>query len=223
MEDGLNEELDNPESQGPVRLALGINADSLASWFLSAVGPLLRDGRLLIDLRVDDQEQTHKMLKEGTVVGCVSDQPTAIQGCRVESLGEMKYRLLASPDFVAKWFPHGLTLAEIQTAPAVIFNRKDQLHYRFLTQAIGGATKLPFVHYVPAPEQFIQMIGDGYAYGMVPDWQSKAFRSSGRLVEVCETVHVGVDLYWHCWNLAAAPLQVFSAQLVREAKRLLAR
>jgi LysR family transcriptional regulator (chromosome initiation inhibitor) len=221
LEDGLNKELDSPDGQEPVRLAVGVNADSLASWFLSAVGSLLSDGRLLIDLRVDDQEQTHKLLKEGAVVGCISDKPTAIQGCRVESLGQMKYRLLASPEFVDQWFPDGLTHAVCQSAPAVIYNRKDQLHYTFLKQALSGAVKVPVVHYVPAPEQFLQMIGDGYAYGMVPDWQSEMFRTSGRLVEVCDTVQVGVDLYWHCWNLASAPLQMFSGQLVREARRLL--
>jgi LysR family transcriptional regulator (chromosome initiation inhibitor) len=221
LEDGLNEALDNPDGQDPVRLAVGVNADSLASWFLSAIGPLLSDGRMLIDLHVEDQEQTHRLLKEGAVVGCISDKPTAIQGCRVESLGEMKYRLLATPEFVARWFPKGLTPAETQSAPAVIFNRKDQLHYTFLKQALGGAVKVPVVHYVPAPEQFLQMIAGGYAYGMVPDWQSEEFRASGRLVEVCDTVQIGVDLYWHCWNLASAPLQRFSGQMVREARSLL--
>ena len=221
LEDGLNEELSHSEKGAPVRLAVGVNADSLASWFLSAVGPLLGDGRLLLDLHVDDQEQTHKLLKEGAVVGCVSDKSTAIQGCRVEFLGTMKYRLLASPEFITRWFPDGLVRAEIPSAPAVIFNRKDQLHYMFLKQAIGEAVKLQAVHYVPAPEQFLQMIGDGYACGMVPDWQSAALRKSGRLVEVYEAVHVGIELYWHCWNLASAPLQSFSGQLVKEAKRLL--
>ena len=221
LEDGLGEELSNRGDGDPVRLAVGVNADSLASWFLSAVGPLLCEGRLLIDLHVDDQEQTHKLLKEGAVVGCVSDKSTAMQGCRVEFLGTMKYRLLASPEFVDRWFPEGLAHAEAQSAPAVIFNRKDQLHYTFLHQAFGEAVKLRFVHYVPAPEQFLQMISDGYACGMVPDWQSEMLRKSGKLIEVYAAAHVGIDLYWHCWNLTSAPLQMFSSQLVREARQLL--
>ncbi len=221
LEEGLSKELGGVVNDEPVRLVVGVNADSLASWFLTAIGPLFEDGQLLIDLHVDDQEQTHKLLKEGVVVGCVSDKPDAIQGCRIESLGTMRYRLMARPEFKARWFPGGLSHKAIERAPAVIFNRKDQLHYNFLKKAIGGTIKLPVAHYVPASEQFVQMIHDGYAYGMVPDWQSETFRSSGRLIEVCDTVQVGVNLYWHCWNLASAPLQTFSAQLVREARQLL--
>lgn len=221
LEDGLGEDLNNRGDGEPVRLAVGVNADSLASWFLSAVGPLLSDGQLLIDLHVDDQEQTHRLLKEGAVVGCVSDKSTAMQGCRVEFLGTMKYRLLASPEFVDRWFPGGLDRSEVQLAPAVIFNRKDQLHYTFLRQAFSEAVKMKFVHYVPAPEQFLQMIIDGYACGMVPDWQSEMLRKNGKLIEVYAAAHVGIDLYWHCWNLTSAPLQMFSGQLVREARRLL--
>jgi len=221
LEDGLGEELSTNVDEEPVRLAVGVNADSLASWFLGAVGPLLSDGRLLIDLHVDDQEQTHQLLKEGAVVGCVSNKSTAIQGCRVEFLGAMRYRLLASPEFVDRWFPEGLTPSGGTLAPAVIFNRKDQLHYTFLQQAFGEGVKLKCAHYVPAPEQFLQMIRDGYACGMVPDWQSERLRDGGQLVEVYAATHVGIDLYWHCWNLTSAPLQRFSAQLVQEARRLL--
>lgn len=221
LEDGLGEELSNTVDGESVRLAVGVNADSLASWFLSAVGPLLSDGRLLIDLHVDDQEQTHKLLKEGAVVGCISNKSTAMQGCRVDFLGAMRYRLLANPEFVDRWFPEGLSHPEAQSAPAVIFNRKDQLHYTFLQQVFGEAVKLRFVHYVPAPEQFLQMVRDGYACGMVPDWQSERLRYSDQLVEVYAATHVDIDLYWHCWNLTSAPLQRFSGQLVQEARRLL--
>ncbi len=221
LEDGLNADLKTSQETEPVKLAVGINADSLASWFLTAVGPLFSDGQLLIDLHVDDQEQTHKLLKEGTVVGCISDKPSAIQGCRVEYLGTMKYRLLASPEFIANWFSTGLTHSATPYAPAVIFNRKDKLHHKFLEQALGTSIKLQAVHYMPAPEPFLEMIKAGYACGMVPDWQSETFRNSGELAEVYPKVHIAVRLYWHCWNLTSAPLQTLSSKLVKEARPLL--
>jgi LysR family transcriptional regulator (chromosome initiation inhibitor) len=65
------------------------------------------------------------------------------------------------------------------------------------------------------------MISAGYAYGMVPDWQSEALRKSGELVEIHEKANAEVKLYWHCWNLTSAPLQSFSKRLVKEAKQLL--
>lgn len=221
LEDGLSRGLSSADGAGPVRLSVGVNADSLANWFLPAIGSLFKDGQLLIDLHVDDQEQTHRFLKEGIVVGCISDRATAIQGCKVEYLGDMTYRLLARPDFAEQWFPEGLTLAAVRDAPAVIFNRKDMLHHKFLRQVLKGTVKLNAYHYVPAPEQYLQMISEGYAYGMVPDWQSKELMESGKLVDIYAVDDDAVKLYWHCWNLDSLPLQTFSEQLVREARKWL--
>lgn len=221
LEEGLSKGLSRSEATKHVRLAVGINADSLASWLLSAIAPLLEDGKVLIDLHVDDQEQTHKFLKEGIVVGCISDRAAVIQGCRVEYLGLMKYRLLARPDFIDKWFANGLNSTNIKDAPAVIFNRKDMLHYKFLDQVLEVKARPRAIHYVPAPEQYLQMISSGFACGMVPDWQSEALRENGELVEICDKAIEGVKLYWHCWNLDSDLLQDFSKQLVDEAKSLL--
>ncbi len=223
LEEGLSQELLAQPAAGPSNLAIGINADSLASWFLEAVKPLLRQPEVLIDLRVDDQEQTHKYLRDGEVIGCISTEPGAIQGCRVDYLGRMEYRLLATPEFAERWFGQGLSLAATEKAPAVIFNSKDRLHQRFFEQFLGGSPEKFPAHYTPAPEAFLQMILQGYCYGMLPHWQSAEPLQAKRLQELLPGVSLPVELYWHCWNLESAPLQAFSRQLVNEAKRLLSR
>lgn len=205
----------------PIKLSIGINADSLSSWFLPAIGDLLKDGKLLIDLHVDDQEQTHKLLRDGVVVGCISDLANSIQGCKVDYLGAMPYRLLARPEFVSKWFPDGLTVDAAANAPTVMFSRKDMLHYKILHVLLGSPVKVNAIHYVPSIEQYTLMISSGYAYGMVPDWQSDLLRSKGEVVEVHEGSVDSVKLYWHCWNIDSTPLKTFSKQLVKEAKKLL--
>ena len=222
LEDGLEEDIRSPENSTPVRLPLGINADSLSSWFLPALGELLTDGKMLIDLHVDDQEQTHKLLRDGVVVGCISDLASPMQGCKVDFLGAMKYRLLARPEFVLKWFPQGLTVAAAEHAPAVMFTRKDMLHYKILQKVLGEAIKVNAIHYIPAIDQFTQMISSGYAYGMVPDWQSNALRSNGEVVEVHEKAHDAVNHYWHCWNIDSTPLKTLSNRLVNKARVMLA-
>ncbi|WP_072909892.1 LysR family transcriptional regulator ArgP [Malonomonas rubra] len=221
LEDGLSAELTAVAEQGPATLAIGINADSLASWFISAIQPLLQQFNLLIDLRVDDQEQTHLFLREGEVVGCISNASKPMQGCRVEYLGVMNYRMLAAPDFAARWFPDGLTLAVAEKAPAVIFNRKDRLHYQFMQQHLDGLPDRLPCHYIPTPEQFLRVISEGYSYGMVPDWQSAELRNSGELVELISGAVFPVALYWHCWNLDSPALHSFSQQLVHGAEMLL--
>jgi len=222
LEDGLEDKVLNPEAPTPVRLPLGINADSLSSWFLPAIGDLLQDGGMLIDMHVDDQEQTHKLLRDGVVVGCISDLASPMQGCKVDFLGAMKYRLLARPEFVAKWFPEGLTVAAAENAPAVMFSRKDMLHYKILRRVLGDAIRVKAIHYVPANDQFLNMISSGYAYGMVPDWQSNSLRSKGEVIEVHEKTHDSVNHYWHCWNIDSLPLKTLSKRLVAKARNLLA-
>ncbi len=220
LEDGLDEEMSGTDETA-IRLSLGINADSLSSWFLPAIGELLEDGKILIDMHVDDQEQTHKLLRDGVVVGCISDMASAMQGCKVEFLGEMPYRLLARPEFIANWFPEGLTVSAAEEAPAVMFTHKDMLHHKILQEVLGQPINVKAIHYVPSNEQFLQMISSGYAYGMVPDWQSEPLRLSGDVIEVHERAIDSVKHYWHCWNIDSAPLKTFSQQLVKKAHVLL--
>jgi len=222
LEGDLESTLGDPASDAPTRLAIGINADSLASWFLPAIGEMCAQEEVLLDLWVDDQEQTHHFLKAGTVVGCISDHAASIQGCRVQSLGEMRYRLLATPAFKTRWFADGLTGESVQQAPAVIFNRKDMLHHRFVQRVVGTKDPFSVIHYVPSPEQFLEMIRRGYGYGMVPDWQSRDLLQSDVLVDLCAERFEAVALYWHCWNLSSPLLQKFSAMLTVNAARLLA-
>ncbi|MCF6266449.1 MAG: LysR family transcriptional regulator ArgP [Desulfuromusa sp.] len=219
LEEGLSSELTTSSATEMTTLSIGINADSLAHWFLPAISPLLQKMDLLIDLRVDDQEQTHRYLREGDVVGCVSTEANAMQGCKVEKLGIMTYRLLATSDFIERWFSDGLSLESFKHAPAVIYNRKDRLHNRFFKQYLDMAPKTIAAHYIPAPEQFLQVISAGYGYGMVPDWQGSELLKSGQLQELLPGAVLQLDLYWHCWNLAVRPLQNFSAQLVIEARK----
>ncbi|MDJ0780865.1 MAG: LysR family transcriptional regulator ArgP [Desulfosarcinaceae bacterium] len=203
-------------------MAVGINADSLATWFLEAVRPLLLAERLVVDIRTDDQERTHRMLKDGEVVGCISTQATPLQGCRSLPLGRMTYGLFAAPAFAGRWFPGGVTPQAIGRAPAVIFNRKDALHRHLFRQAFGAAPDPIPCHYIPSSEKFADCILMGLGYGMLPRQQSAAHLAAGRLVALMPDHQVRVDLYWQCWNLRSVLLEKLTRQLCDGAKRLLA-
>ncbi|MCG8564843.1 MAG: LysR family transcriptional regulator, partial [Desulfobacterales bacterium] len=53
---------DSPENRV---LSVGINADSLATWFLPAVRGFLDSHPVVLDLKVDDQDETHQLLRDG--------------------------------------------------------------------------------------------------------------------------------------------------------------
>lgn len=221
LEDDLMGEIGEPDNKGFASIAVGINADSLALWLLDAIHPFLLEEQVLLDVRVDDQEQTHRLLKNGEVMGCISTQEQPMQGCQIEYLGQMNYHMMAAPEFAARWFPDGLTLEDVRCAPALIFDRKDDLHYKFLRKAIGEVPASIPTHYVPSVEKYADFVALGVAYGMLPDQQITPFIGSGRLIDLLPDCHVPVKLYWHCWSLKSTLLNKFTQQLTSKAKTLL--
>lgn len=206
---------------------LGINADSLATWFFPAIDSFLMKNRVLLDLKVDDQEQTHKLLRNGEVSGCISSENTPVQGCSVTPIGTMNYRMVAAPRFLTAHFPRGFEKDRLKTAPAVVYNRKDDLHARFLktvfqTPVSRKSTSENFfknipIHYLPSPEKFVGLILEGLAYGMVPDLQGLEHIKTGHLIDLVPDTALGVNLYWHRWNLSSHLLDEFSKAIVKNA------
>lgn len=221
LEDDLTGEIEKPSDKKFTPMAIGLNADSLATWFLDAIRTFLLDEVVLLDIRVDDQDQTHRLLKDGDVMGCISTQEQPLQGCRIEFLGQMTYHLFAAPEFARQWFPNGLTIADANHAPAILYNRKDDLHNKFFIRAIGAVPDSMPIHYVPSSEKFSDFIALGVGYGMMPLQQGAPFVQDGRLIDLAPGTNVPVKLYWHCWNLKSKLLEKFTKQLISGAKRLL--
>ncbi len=75
------------------RIALAVNADSMATWFTRVLNAL--DG-VLFDIRIEDQDHSARLLREGVVMGAVTTERTPVGGCRVRPLGVMRYIPVAS-------------------------------------------------------------------------------------------------------------------------------
>lgn len=202
-------------------ISIGVNEDSLDLWFFDAIQPFLATEKAVLDLKVDDQEQTHGFLKNGEVVGCISTEDQSMQGCRLTYLGRMNYHLLATPDFAEKWFQNGLELTRLHSAPAVIFSRKDDLHNKMCRRLVGKSLPLLNAFYIPSSKNFFDLIVSGLAYGMVPDLQGMPLLTDGHLIDLAPQCQIPVDLYWHCWNLKSPLLEKLTDTLVRGAKRFL--
>ena len=151
--------------------------------------------KILLDLRVEDQEQTHILLKSGDVIGCISTKITPIQGCKHKYIGCMNYHMVAAPDFPKKCFPEGLSQANTKKAPAIIFNRKDDLHHMFLEQNLGmQQTNIP-AHYIPSSERFSECMIEGLGYGLLPYQRSKPHIQTGQLMDLSPGHRLQVKLY----------------------------
>ncbi|MEV4198189.1 LysR family transcriptional regulator ArgP [Micromonospora globbae] len=196
------------------RLAVVVNADSLATWFPAALARLPRGFELSFDIRQDDQDHTAELLRDGVVTAAVTAQREAVQGCRVRRLGAMRYRALATPEFAAAHFADGLTPAALAGAPVVVFDRKDRLQHRFI-RTVTGRTLDPPVHYVPSVPAFSEVIRLGLGWGLVPEQIAEDDLASGRCVDIAPGRQADVPLHWQHWRLESAALNALTAA-VRE-------
>ena len=188
-------------ASGFTQLPVGVNADSLATWFLDAVEGFAREQRVLFDLHVDDENQTQELLRRGEVVGCLGASPEPLKGCRSDYLGTMDYVCVCTPAFRQAWFGSGFTPDSVAEAPAVLFNRKDQTHARMLANVLPGASPQYPRCYVPSSESFVDVVRRGLAYGMAPEPQVRRDIASGHLEELLPRARMPVALYWQSWNM----------------------
>lgn len=197
-----------------LRLPIVVNADSLDSWFLAVFDAPLRE-TICFDVRVEDQDHSAALLREGTVMAAVSASPAAVQGCRVEPLGIMRYLAVASPELANRYFFKGVNSGSLNHAPMLTFNRKDGLQQRFLDLFTEEAVQPP-IHYIPSAHGFVDVARRGLGWGMMPEQFVASALQCGELVEIAPGRHLDVPLHWHRWRLDSPALKALS-DVVRHA------
>lgn len=221
LEEELGDVLDPEGGQDYVTLPVGLNEDSLSTWFLDAVTPFLGSEKVLLDLHADDQEVTHRMLRDGRVIGCVSSWDKPVQGCEMQGLGAMVYKLVATPKFAARWFPKGVAEKALQKAPTLVFNRQDSMNNKFYRRILGHVPDNIPTSYLPSSERFLTYIRSGLAYGPVPGLQCDQLLEAGEFVDLAPDKNIPAKLYWHFWSIQSDLLQRFSKAVVKGARSLL--
>ncbi|WP_333767072.1 LysR family transcriptional regulator ArgP [Streptomyces sp. IBSBF 2435] len=208
---------------GPTTLAVAVNADSLATWFLPALTETARTLDVCFDLHRDDQDHTALLLRQGRVMAAVTSSPEPVQGCSVRPLGLMTYRACATPAFAARHLAHGPLAELLPAAPVVVFDRKDDIQDGFLRAlAPGRPTAGQPRHYVPSSESFVAAVAAGLGWGMLPDIQTGPHRAGGTLVDLAEGHAMDVPLHWQQWKLDSPPLAALATAVARAAAEALA-
>lgn len=193
-------------SSGQTRIALAVNADSMATWFTGVFGRL---ADVLFDIRIEDQDLSARFLREGVVMGAVTTERTPVPGCRVHPLGAMRYVPVASAEYVERYFPDGFTRETAAAAPSLAWNHADALQDQLVRKAFRRDVARP-THYIPTAEGFGAAVRAGLGWGMYPE----------ELVDesfVPITEHrLDVPLFWQCWKLDS-PLVTAVTDTVRAA------
>lgn len=206
------------QHEGFYCLNIATNADSLATWLLPTLQAQLIQHKIVLHFQVDDQSQTHHLLEAGLVNACLSTEAKAMKGCRAELIGQMQYRLVATPKFSRNWFHQGVHRDALRLAPAIIFNEKDQLHTQFIQHEFGlNLAQYPHF-FIPSTHAFFDAIVMGLGYGWLPDYQTRDLLESGELLELSSEMRIEVPLYWHHWKEQSSALEILGECLKQHAQ-----
>lgn len=200
-------------------VSMAVNADSLATWFLNVLADL-HEARVRLEIVADDQDYTVERLRSGSVQAAVTTMAEPVQGCVVKPLGALRYIATCSPAFRDRYFKNGLDAKGLETAPCLVFDRKDGLQSEFIRRLVGQEVHPPR-HFLPSTEGFHHACRMGLAWGLNPLSIVAKDLEAGVLVEMGEAHRVDVELYWQVFTLSTPMLDLVSQTVLRVAKHFL--
>ncbi len=193
------------ESAELTRVAIAVNADSMSTWFTAVLAAL---PNILFDIRIEDQDHSARLLREGAVMGAVTTERTPVAGCRVHSLGVMRYQPVATPAYLERYLSAGFTREAVAAGPSIAWNRDDALQDMLVRKVFRRAVVRP-VHYVPTAEGFGAAVRAGLGWGMYPEQLAAQELGRGTFVQVAD-IYLDVPLYWQCWKLDSSLIKTIS-------------
>jgi LysR family transcriptional regulator, chromosome initiation inhibitor len=191
------------------RIALAVNADSMATWF-TGVFDALDD--VHFDVRIEDQDHSARLFREGVVMGAVTTERTPVTGCRVQPLGVMRYIPVASKAYIKRYLPDGFTARTAARAPSLAWNRDDALQDMLVCKVFRRDVARP-QHFIPTAEGFGAAVRSGLGWGIFPECLAAPKLANGSFVRIAG-VHLDVPLFWQCWKFNS-PIVERITQVVR--------
>ena len=203
----------NEQSQC-LSIRIAVNADSLATWLPRA---LVTDhiDNISFDLLVEDQDVALRRMRQGEVMGCVCSDPEPLNGAKVSRLGSMRYRAVASPQFIQRFNIGQLNQTELADVPCLVFNRDDILQHQFIKQMTGAQPS--HIHLCPSSEGFVQCALAGIGYGLLPELQISQQLADGSLRDIVPGYFQDVPLFWHHWSTQSPVMVALREKLLAVA------
>lgn len=205
----------------PIKVSLTVNADSIATWFLDAISPTLKQHLIEMNLLIESGTHSLDKLRSGQAVGGVTNIEAPLPGFRSFKLGNMNYLLVASKEFQQRYFQHGVTQSSLKMAPGITYDQKDTMQLHFIKQHFNLDSSEYYCHRVSSSEAFVDLAKRGLAYCLIPELQIKQELASGELINICPDKELIETLYWHSWVLVKGVNKLISQQIVSYAQQRL--
>ena len=183
------------DEAGAATIRLGVNNDSLATWFPNLIKRASQELGIRLDILPDDQDHTEASLKSGDALAVITALEAPIHGCRRISLGSMDYIAVAAPEFFRAQFSEGVSPDTLRGSICLSFNRKDNIQDQWMTLCFGETVPLS-THFVPSYEGYIACCLNGTAWGLVPSISAIPLVKRGALIELSPGKAARVSLHW---------------------------
>ncbi|WP_414122729.1 ArgP/LysG family DNA-binding transcriptional regulator [Corynebacterium nuruki] len=189
-------------SERPV--TVGINADSLGTWFRPVLRSVAEHGGIGLQLQVEDEQHSLEMLRRGDVMGVVTAEADPVPGCLSEELGVLRYWPVGSPDLAAT-LGDGPGQVGLERLPLLIIGSYDRMTDDIL--AARGLTGAPDrrVSRIPSFEGLNDAVTAGLGWTVVPVPAARPYVDAGTMVRLGDEVGE-VPLYWQRWRLESDTL-----------------
>lgn len=217
LEAQLSRDLALKDRRADVRLRIAVNADSLATWFVTAMAAV---PDMLFDLVIDDQDHSADWLRRGKVSAAITSDSKPVTGCDSIALGSLRYIATASPDFKRRWFADGVTAATLAKAPCLTFNAKDALQRNWIFEYTGQRISPP-THFLPSSLSFVDATRAGLGWGMNPEHLVRDQLRNAQLVALIPNALLDVPLFWQVSRIMAPSLQPVTQAVVKAARKVL--
>lgn len=196
-----------------------VNDDSLSSWFMDVFKKEAAEKTsYMFEVSIADQDYSIDQLKFGSVLAAISINKVPVQGFSSRYLGMHVYKATATPTFMERYFPDGVTLDALQNAPALRYSAQDDLQQQWIKQNFGK-TVLHDTYILPSSPGFVEACLGNVAWGMNPSQMVDKYIQSGELVELIPNAPLNKPLYWHCSRMVAEPLKHFTQNVVDAAEK----
>lgn len=202
-----------------ITLAVAVNADSLASWFIHVLREAATWDDVEIHVHAEDQQHTHQLLRSGTVAAAITEHPTPVSGCRAEPLGVMRYWPVASTELLDR---HRSASGAVDwyRVPRVDYSIRDATQRTALQRL--GVSSPAVTHLVPSVQAYNSAVGYGLGWGMIPESMMPAGVLEAEHPDLTVIGEIGPEevlLHWQHWSTTTDALERLTAAVKRAASR----
>ncbi|MFC4275978.1 LysR family transcriptional regulator ArgP [Achromobacter aloeverae] len=204
-------------------LPVAVNHDSLETWFMDAAIRFSNGSQATLDLRAEDQDHTAALLRNGTVLGAVTTLSEPVQGCRLHTLGSMRYVATCSPEFHRRYFANGVNALSLGQAPVLVYNRKDAMQARFARKIMGKTPWQPPIWWLPSARAFVRASLAGLGWTMNPLALIQQELDAGTLVPLRARAYEDAPLYWQHWRVNSDTMSALTDAVLAASRTLIRR